>query len=67
MKVKNEIKNKLELDREKLLESLADGTYKVDTSELSRMSAPLYWSKTNKKLLDRLKEIAKDSGLLKNK
>lgn len=67
VKLKDELRNKLEQDREKLLESLADGTYKVDTSELSKMSAPLSWFKNNKKLLDRLDEIAKDSGLLKKK
>lgn len=67
MKTNDKLKKELEKKRDDLLKSLADGTFKVDTKELTQMSAPLAWFKKNKKLLQSLDKIAEYSGLLKKK
>lgn len=51
-----------EIDRLDLIQSLEDGTYKVDTRELCNMTASLA---NQKKWGDSLAKIARDSGLLK--
>lgn len=57
--------NSLEIKRRKIIEQVKNGTYKVDTGELSRMSVPLSWERDNPELIKRLRKIAEESGLIK--
>lgn len=59
--INNNLKNALTKERDDLIKSLKDGTFQVDTKELSRIETSL----ANKDLLIRLKEITHKSGLLR--
>ena len=57
--------NAIEIKRRELLKQVQNGTYKIDTRELSNLSFPLSFERDNPEFFKRLHKIAEESGLLK--